>query len=221
MKAVMISIHPKWVEKIASGEKTVEVRKSRPRLETPFKVYIYCTKAGKMFFHGGIGEKQVLFKNPDTGRIKWDYAFELMAAKNEFTVDNFLSGKVIGEFVCDYIITYMPPSKVGVGYTGYLIPIDDGADCLSAGELLHYGNGKYLYGWHISDLKIYDKPKEIGEFYKCCTNYKDLPSYEQLFCNQCQYSYNINCFIKCRIDGKIFLTRPPQSWCYVEENDND
>lgn len=43
-KAVMISIQPKWVELILSGKKTVEVRKTRPSIETPFKVYIYCTK---------------------------------------------------------------------------------------------------------------------------------------------------------------------------------
>ena len=43
MKAVMISIQPKWVEKIANGEKTIEVRKSRPKIDTPFKCYIYCT----------------------------------------------------------------------------------------------------------------------------------------------------------------------------------
>ena len=45
-KAVMLSIRPKWCEKIASGEKTIEVRKTRPKLDTPFKVYIYCTQSG-------------------------------------------------------------------------------------------------------------------------------------------------------------------------------
>ena len=43
-KAVLISIRPEWVEKIANGEKTVEVRKTRPKLDTPFKCYIYCTQ---------------------------------------------------------------------------------------------------------------------------------------------------------------------------------
>lgn len=45
-KAVMLSIRPKWCEKIASGEKTIEVRKTRPKLDTPFKCYIYCTQSG-------------------------------------------------------------------------------------------------------------------------------------------------------------------------------
>ena len=45
-KAVMLSIHPRWVQKIANGEKTIEVRKTRPKLDTPFKCYIYCTQSG-------------------------------------------------------------------------------------------------------------------------------------------------------------------------------
>lgn len=44
MKSVLISIRPKWCELIASGEKTVEMRKTRPNIQTPFKCYIYCTK---------------------------------------------------------------------------------------------------------------------------------------------------------------------------------
>lgn len=31
MKSVLISIQPKWVEKIANGEKTIEVRKTAPK----------------------------------------------------------------------------------------------------------------------------------------------------------------------------------------------
>ena len=49
MKAILISIRPKWVEKIASGEKTIEVRKTRPKIEMPFKCYIYCTKPSKKY----------------------------------------------------------------------------------------------------------------------------------------------------------------------------
>ena len=32
MKSVLISIQPKWCELIASGQKTVEVRKSKPKM---------------------------------------------------------------------------------------------------------------------------------------------------------------------------------------------
>ena len=48
-KAVIISIRPKWCQMIASGEKTIEVRKNRPKLDTPFKCYIYCTAVNTDF----------------------------------------------------------------------------------------------------------------------------------------------------------------------------
>ena len=48
-KAVLISIQPKWCELISNGKKTIEVRKTRPMLETPFKCYIYCTKPSKKY----------------------------------------------------------------------------------------------------------------------------------------------------------------------------
>lgn len=42
-KAVLISIRPKWCDLIASGKKTIEIRKTAPKLSTPFKCYIYQT----------------------------------------------------------------------------------------------------------------------------------------------------------------------------------
>lgn len=45
--AVMISIRPEWCKLIAEGEKTVEARKSFPRLRPPFKCYIYESRKMK------------------------------------------------------------------------------------------------------------------------------------------------------------------------------
>lgn len=173
MKAVLISIQPKWCELIASGKKTIEVRKTRPKMETPFKVYVYMTKH------------------------KWIFKL-LPFLKNRFA-------KVIGEFVCDDIIVDERGENADV-FSKYAQ--------LSLVEQKKYGANKPLFGWHITDLKIYDKPKELGEFSSygckivgdCCINY-DCP----------------NCIDNgwmqppdCKIDG-CYLTRPPQSWCYVEE----
>ena len=63
-KAVLISIRPEWVEKIADGEKTLELRKTEPKLETPFKVYIYCT-AGNLSYEVSNG----IFCNISGGRL--------------------------------------------------------------------------------------------------------------------------------------------------------
>ena len=142
MKAVMISIHPKWVEKIASGEKTIEVRKTAPKLETPFKCFIYCTLGERFLFKEQIGV-------------------------NEFTADynmnlTIFNKKVIGEFTCDEI------KNIDIPYPAwnrnYLKPVLE-QSCLTYQELHDYGgSGNTVYGWHISDLKIYDKPKEISKF---------------------------------------------------------
>ena len=137
MKAVLISIRPKWCEKIVSGEKTIEVRKTRPKMNPPFKCYIY--KCG--------------------------------------------NGKVIGEFLCDEI------SKInGAGRIS-----SDAArpTCLKPAELHQYLGAVIGFGWHISDLRIYDHQRDLWEF----TGLRET-------------KYGL-------APGPI--TRPPQSWRYVEE----
>lgn len=94
-KAVLISIKPKWVEKIASGEKTVEVRRTAPQLSPPFKCYIYATKATKWFHSSGIiltSDELLWLSN---GKIKMCDGFELWADGEDYQCVN---GKVIGEF---------------------------------------------------------------------------------------------------------------------------
>lgn len=232
MKNVLISIRPQWCEKITSGEKTIEVRKSAPK-EVPFKVYIYCTKHGKQFFHNGIGEKECLFKNPDTGKIKFDYAFEVMCCKNDYSKDNFLSGKVIGEFICDKVDEYNfhngltefnsmgLPSRI---YGSYLIFTDDYKSmCLSYDEVKDYGKGKPIYGWHISDLKIYDEPKQISDFLKPCPD----PYQYCTICKHCvqiippdeeEYAfYHGGHYDYCEEHCTNILRNPPKGWCYVKE----
>lgn len=150
MKAVLISINPKWCELIASGKKTIEVRKTKPNIEAPFKCYIYMTKK---FYRKGDGYFQ--------GRC---------------------CGKVIGEFVCDC-------------FTDKYFELIE-KTCLNLEELHKYANGGNIYGWHISDLKIYDEPKELSEF---------------CFTNSVKGRWDKN---GCR---DMVVRKPPQSWCYVEE----
>lgn len=222
MKAVMISIQPKWVEKIANGQKTIEVRKTRPKLETPFKVYIYCTKQGKWYVYGGLGDKECLFRNPDTGKIKFDFAWELMCCHNEYSRDNFLSGKVIGEFVCDRIIG-VDIDIDGIGIfnrqTGHHIEKET---CLTRDEAWEYLSNKIGYGWHISDLKIYEKPKELWEFFTkgdCDAEICYMCSNFHMGRGWLDASYKDE--DDCIVYGIKPLTRPPQSWCYLEEKENE
>lgn len=142
MKAVMISIQPKWVEKIVGGEKTIEVRKTAPKLKTPFKCFIYATKGGD----------RIVLKN--------DRVYELSKS---------LTGVVIGEFVCDKIYNFV---QFGAGIMfadenlNQLEPqLARDMTCLTDNEIENYLGNKDGYGLHISDLKIYDKPKELSEFW--------------------------------------------------------
>ena len=112
MKAVLISIKPKWCELIAQGKKTVEVRKTKPKLETPFKVYIYATKPRHYFKiseHLAATDENLFLSN---GTVKMSDGFEHWA--DGIKVE-YLNGKVIGEFVCnriDYIGWTSNPTRL-------------------------------------------------------------------------------------------------------------
>lgn len=213
-KAVLMSIQPKWCELIANGKKTVEVRKTKPKLSTPFKVYIYCTKAREFFSYGGdlCAANDELYRLP-TGEIKFGDSIELMCCyEDEYSKDNVLNGKVIGEFVCDgiYDIGYSPYNHGGFisDINGCLSNTDDlyKKSCLDLEEMFNYLSQGYGYGWNISNLLIYDKPKALSEFIRPCVN--------DLYCEECaMYSeFEDKCHNKA-----LQITRPPQSWCYVEE----
>jgi predicted transcriptional regulator len=179
MKSVLISIQPKWCELIASGKKTLEVRKSRPKLDTPFKCYIYCTKDKHGWFDFGKKER--------------------------------LDGKVIGEFVCDDIRCFDIP------YPAFQKELDKTIleqSCCTYYALHRYAYHDALYGWHISDLKIYEKPKSLKGFRNPCREYeKDNPQ-----CGSCDYYHSMGEYpAECGCDGAKPMIRPPQSWCYVEE----
>lgn len=208
-KAVMISIRPKWCEKICSGKKTIEVRKTRPKLETPFKCYIYCTQASVRYqticgCH--VLNSDELYRHPEQG-IKHGDSIELMLCEN-YTKDNFLNGKVIGEFTCDLIYELETRSPGGSYYVkGEDQPTTNDVarqSCLTLKDMHEYLKGAKGYGWHISNLKIYDTPKELGEFKGLCKVDAD--------CCACPY-YN---YTKMDCDGRK-IKRPFQSWGYVEE----
>lgn len=185
MKAVMLSIQPKWCAKIASGEKTIEVRKTKPKLETPFKCYIYQTKRG------------------------WIY--KLLKRLGLY------QGKVIGEFVCDNILSIESAQvpKNDENYENRKAFYDSLAltqqTCISYDEWSEYvGYGiTRQYGWHISQLKIYDTPRELNEFYRLCN--ANVDSGKCWNCLENGYQFVVNGQRCCKI------TCPPQSYYYIEE----
>lgn len=197
-KAVLISIQPKWCKKIVEGEKTIEVRKTRPAVYKPFKCYIYCT-----YGKGLIERNDQIYPN---------VLLDQTVSRNK-TWGNCCNGKVIGEFMCYSIEEYHADE---VPFGEYDIDVDVAAAIGMTGEeLWTYGKGVALYGWRISNLVIYDKTKELREFYNVC------PSYGTNFgiCWGCENAVGEE--FDCGVNGKIAMTKPPQSWCYVEEGQGD
>lgn len=177
MKSILISIRPKWTEKIANGEKTIEVRKTAPQ-EVPFKAYIYETQGQYVkFTHGA--------------HTKYGYG----------------RGKVIGEFICDKVYSIKNRgSSFSVADEEQSVTNEIARQsCLYYDDMVSYFGNKDGFGWHISDLKIYDKPKELSEFCIPC----------KVSCENCKNPLYFECW--CEEKGKKIVTRPPQSWCYVED----
>ena len=190
MKAVLMSIRPQWAEKIFNGSKSIEVRKSHPSIPTPFKAYVYCTKTGMGLY--GDGNHYI---TDITNFLKGDAAegFEKTSGLHKW------NGKVIGSFVCDRIDDIEPCSE----YYSNGYDIDDDIltkTCLTQEQLREYGKGKTLYGWHITEPKLFEKPREIEKFIRGCDDMLD-PQFGS-YCGYCPQP----CFLK----------RPPQSWCYIE-----
>ena len=179
MKSVLIAIRPQWAEKIAKGIKTIEVRKTAPQ-EVPFKAHIYESRNG--------GHRCKHCNEKDSC---YSYAPKNVGCYNG-------SGKVIGEFICN--------NASELDYVYYWNNGYEFETCLTYRQVADYGKGKPIYGWHISDLKIYDKPKELSEFSRPC-------SYSGL-CFSCKRT-------SFKKDGNLLcntkITRPPQSWMYVED----
>ena len=168
MKAVMASIRPQYCAEIATLRKRVEVRKTKPNLPTPFKIYIYCTLSGcneffRDYLHGDLAR---------WNREKW-------ADKK---------GRVIGEFVCDGYDVFCPSEK-GIAFKRFTALAEAR---LTVEELRKYAGRKPVFGWRISQLVIYDKPRELSEF---------------------RHEEEIGDGMR----GLFALRRPPQSWCYVED----
>ncbi len=186
MKSVLISIQPKWVEKIVKGEKTIKVRKTAPQ-EVPFKAYIYCTKEKK--------QDDIIWAGVCGDRGKWN-------------------GRVIGEFICDKVERLEEHIEQGGLYYILSDTFNEQAQ-LDNWELHDYGKGKTIYGWHISELKIYDRPRELNEF-------KTPPCEKsEKACGDCKWLVKINTpdvyECECCVEDGRPITRPPQSWCYVED----
>lgn len=177
-KAVLLSIRPEWCSRIFSGWKTVEIRKTRPvSLKEPFKCYIYCTKGTKFFCWKAV-----------------DHLYFDDRSHNLF--DRRADGMVVGEFICDDIRRIGPEycvvkEDIESAIAGSCLTVPQVKDYAGWKSGLSYADLKDLYGWHISDLRIYDRPRKFQELTGLRNTRFGMEPVE--------------------------ITRPPQSWGYVRE----
>lgn len=183
-KAILISIKPKWVAKILNGEKTIEVRKNKSLYKATMKLIeeqgyatflMYCSKSG------------MLWKEDD-----W-FACDIKNYKPSYNQ----SGKVVAKFTVRKVVDYPYVSDKYDELIG---------SCLSEQEIIDYSTEKFdkelnyriiktIYAYHIEDLAVFDKPKELSEFKT------DKPTKDK---NIWVYSS---------------LTKAPQNFCYVESEE--
>lgn len=189
MKSVLTSVKPMQCELMARGAQTVMIKKTRPKMKAPFKCYIYCSEPKKKLDWGLC---------LDEGRVgllsKSNYP---LADRYDLTI---LSGKVIGEVVCDKIIRFKVFEDDRVQFWNFAEMERSG---LTYEEIAEYvGCNNFGYAWHMSDLVIYDKPKELSEFSR----------HDATYDNAFGWAFEDK-------PKRVALTRPPQSWCYVESED--
>lgn len=215
-KAVLISIKPEWTEKILNRVKIKEFRQTIPKCELPCKVYIYCTKS-----RPNLCDR----RNADIKLADFEFV------NNLDSDDVLLNGKVVAEFTLNKVDkigladdfrkyglwllndeTVLEDSQIEQFLRDSCLTYEQLTDYIGCGDVENwtFENG---YAWHIDNLNIYDKPKELSEF--------TLPECEksECACENCKhlevintpYAYETNC-VKPRK-----LTKAPQSWCYVEE----
>lgn len=245
---VLSSIGPEWCELIANGKKTIEVRKTKPKIETPFKSHIYCT-----------GTKPYLVWG-DVFRGSWETELTTISGysrKKAEEIWEVFNGKVIGEFICREITdfegefwvdeTYERIQKIVKDHEHYAEYGEYEYETVATNEDENYkenwlckqscvsweGLRKYIgaginefCGWHISEPVIYDVPKDLSAF--CVIDRQSIKrcKYRERVYNNPDYTngallrggYTCNRMEDwCKNCITKPLTRPPQSWCYVEE----
>ena len=225
MNAILMSIQSQWLVKILNGEKTIEVRKSPIKEGT--KVYAYCTKA-KPYLKN---DEKVFYTDNLTNEYFWKQEMPSPRHFNGLVVCEFIVDKCdkyemewYEEDIYKAIKELLPPDEDGDVDVISVISNEDAKEemlncdllkksCLSFDELGKYACGKKggihtFYAWHISQLKVYDKPKELREFYKRL-HYPNGMWIDKNICVD-------------KKDWEQFrLTKAPRSWCYVERGKVD
>lgn len=210
MQAIMISQNSRMCCLIANDKKPIILTKTLPKIETPFKCYIYVS-AKKPYIAWG-----------DVFRGNWDTEIALLSGYGKTMAEkifDLFNAKVIGEFVCDDVEEYAYSTSDGVD-----IDDDDLLEtCMEREEINIYAKGETIYGLHISNLEIYDCPKTLRDFYVIDEDeVKKCPYREQNYFAFTDTGHIKNGFgCKKHEDEWCFrcktkpMSNPPSPWCYI------
>lgn len=215
-KAILISDKPKWCALMMNGDKNIEVRISKALANAIQKlideqgfadIYVYCSKG-----------KPNLWLPYEYGCFKLDISSQpYLSNKPIIDYDYKMNGKVVFKFRC-YKVEEILIKPNGNYYTNTLSNNKLlTQSCLSQKEIFEYTechiskiSGCWVSGYaiHISDLEIFDEPKELSEF-------KHWVFYKK--CSKCPYGKCDNDYGLCSQCCEIKpLTKAPQNYCYVE-----
>ena len=197
MKSIIQAYSPEEIKRIARGEQTIKVCKTAPK-DTPFKVYMYCTKDGYMY------------------RCRLD--------ENRLAIPEVWNGKVVGEYVCDKVDNIVPSASRyminnDIAYTNKVAK----GSCLYFNDLEKYLGNKVGRALHITAVKFYDEPKKLTDFNKPCVDkyqYCQGCMYGSIILSADEEEYAL--YHGGRYDYfetacHYYVSRPPRGWQYVEE----
>ena len=164
MNAILLSIQPQWLAKILNGEKTVEIRKTA--LHEGDEVHIYCTK-GKPYLYDYDGFHLTPTRSwselHDNGDREW------------FSIDEVgeLNGKVVAKFIVGKVRQITHDITSGIYFKALCQDLNEEEllkqSCLRWDELEKYllsSKNDIIYAHEITHLEIFDKPRELGEYFK-------------------------------------------------------
>lgn len=180
MKSIILSVQPKWLEKILNGEKTIEIRKTNPKCELPIDVYLRCSK-GKPYIVASY-----------SGVVENEKPYYVDVRFMPPVISEFINGKVVAKFTLNKV------EKIPFDYDEHIRIYDK--CCIDMKELISYSKSKTLYAWHIDNLVIFDKPKELSEFKRWVS--------KTIYCGMDSPPYQDKVLMN--------ITKAPQSYCYCE-----
>lgn len=186
MKAILKTFKPREASQILNGEKTIIIMTKAPTLTPPFDMYVFETLGKIIKTKGDYG----IWKEDENGNLYESGFINKGRGKvvAKATVEKV--GIIYGMDIVDYYIKDSPIQLSNINQVVKNIDNICSKLKISFDELWEKSRGNDLYALHISNLEIFDEPKEIGEFYKPRINYEQQTPYP--------------------------LTKPPKNWCYVE-----